>query len=166
MATSAPAVTSAAGQIEKATVAAGTPAPTEEMPAEASRTAKASTTQNPEVAMPTAAPSAGGPEEAYLLITVRGVQYEPIALDGEGEYTLRQKDTGAENTIHVTKDSIWMSSSTCENQDCVEQDVVSLENRQKRLLQNMIICLPNEVTLELLTAEEAAQVRAENEDAG
>ena len=58
----------------------------------------------------------------------------------------------------MTADSICMHSSSCDNQDCVEQGVVSLENRSKRVLQNMVICLPNQVTLELYTAEEITQL--------
>ena len=57
------------------------------------------------------------------------------------------------NTIHVTPDSIWMEHSTCDNQDCVMQGTVSLDNMETRVLSNMIICLPNEVVLELHTPE-------------
>ena len=61
--------------------------------------------------------------------------------------------------IHVTADSIAMASSTCDNQDCVKQGTVSLDNKDTRVLQNMIICLPNGVTLELLTPEEVEELR-------
>lgn len=98
---------------------------------------------------------------AFLMVTVRGMRYEPIALTYETEFSLAQQDTGAENVIHVTEDSIWMASSTCDNQDCVEQGAVSIENRDKRFLYNMIVCLPNEVLLELLTPEEAEEVMRE-----
>ena len=49
-----------------------------------------------------------------------------------------------------------MLSSTCKNQQCIHQGVVSLANRDSRALYNQIICLPNQVILELLTPEEAA----------
>lgn len=94
---------------------------------------------------------------AYLLVSVRGLQYEPIPLTLETEFALRQKDTEAENIIHVTLDSVWMASSSCDNQDCVEQGTVSLANRDMRVLQNMIVCLPNQVMLELLTPAEAEE---------
>ena len=58
--------------------------------------------------------------------------------------------------IEVTPTSVKMYESTCANQDCVRQGTVSLENYKQRVLQNMIICLPNEVMLELYTAEELA----------
>ena len=43
----------------------------------------------------------------------------------------------------------------CENQNCVEQGEVTLENREKRILLNMVICLPHNLRLELVTREEA-----------
>lgn len=92
---------------------------------------------------------------AYLVITVAGETYEPIRLDGAGKYTVTRGDKV--NVIEVTEDSIRMHSSTCDNQDCVLQGTVTLENRADRVLQNMILCLPNEVVLELLTETEARQ---------
>jgi len=47
-----------------------------------------------------------------------------------------------------------MAESSCDNQDCIYQGTVTLENKKERVLQNMILCLPNEVILELLTEEE------------
>ena len=94
------------------------------------------------------------PAQAYLVVSVAGAMYEPIPLYEEGRYTVKRGDLV--NTIEVTPDSIKMHASSCDNQDCVEQGVVSLENRSKRVLQNMIICLPNEVVLELYTPEEIA----------
>ena len=90
--------------------------------------------------------------EAYLLITVQGVVYEPLPLTGEGSFTLTQGD-GAANTVRITPDSVCMEHSTCENQDCVDQGIVTLENMDDRALRNLIICLPNQVTLELHTPE-------------
>lgn len=80
--------------------------------------------------------------------------YDPIPLLGDKELRITQKD-GKVNIISLTKTSISMKSSTCDNQSCVHQGVVTLENMSKRVLQNMIICLPNEVILSLLTPQEA-----------
>lgn len=88
----------------------------------------------------------------YLLVTAGYTTYAPIPLDHEDLLTLTQGDKV--NVIHVTPGSIWMESSTCENQDCVEQGEVTLENRTARILGNVIVCLPNLVQLELFTAEE------------
>ena len=96
--------------------------------------------------------------KAYLLATIGGIMYEPIPLLEEADYSITQQATGLENVIHVTPDSITMASSNCDNQDCVQQGTVTLENRDTRILQNMIICLPNGVTLELLTPEEVAEI--------
>ena len=117
--------------------------------AEATATPEAAATEQPQVTPIVAASQT----KAYLLVTVGGVVYRPLPLTEEGEYTLTQEN-GAQNVIHVTADSVNMQSSTCDNQDCVMQGTVSLENMEDRLLGNMIVCLPNQVTLELYTAEE------------
>lgn len=138
-ATAAPVVTEAASAVPVTTAA---PEATE---APESTEAPASTEE------PAAAKE---PAQAYLVVSVAGAMYEPIPLYEEGRYTVKRGDLV--NTIEVTPDSIKMHASSCDNQDCVEQGVVSLENRSKRVLQNMIICLPNEVVLELYTPEEIA----------
>ena len=99
--------------------------------------------------------------KAYLLVIIGDAVYQPVPLTGDGDYTVTQKAIGAENKIHVTAESIQMSSANCDNQDCVEQGEVSLSNREERLLGNMIICLPNNVTLELLTPAEAEEMIAQ-----
>ena len=91
---------------------------------------------------------------AYLLVTVGGVAYQPLPLTQEGDYTITQKATGAENVIHVSETGVYMKSSTCENHDCVQQGEVTLDNKDARILGNMIICLPNQVTLELYSDQE------------
>ena len=103
--------------------------------------------------------------KAYLLVIIGDAVYQPVPLTGDGDYTVTQKAIGAENKIHVTAESIQMSSANCDNQDCVEQGEVSLSNREERLLGNMIICLPNNVTLELLTPAEAEELIAQAKNA-
>lgn len=95
-----------------------------------------------------------GEPAAYLLVTVGGITYQPIPLQGEGEFSLTQGEGEMVNTVHVTPDSVWMAASTCDNQDCVDQGVVALSTMDERVLGNMIICLPHQVTLELYTAAE------------
>ena len=97
--------------------------------------------------------------KAYLLLTVQGLTYQPIPLYEEHDYTIRQQDR--ENVIHVTPDSVCMKSSTCENQDCVKQGTVSLENYKERVLYNMVLCLPNQVCMELYTQEELISLLAQ-----
>ena len=55
-----------------------------------------------------------------------------------------------------------MEKSTCENQDCVNQGLVTLENRDARVLYNMIVCLPNQVMLELYTYDEIMEMLGQN----
>lgn len=95
-----------------------------------------------------------GEPQAYLLVSIGGTTYEPIGLHTEEEFTFTQEDSGATNVVHVTPTSVYMASSTCDNQDCVEQGVVSLETMHDRALGNMIICLPHRLTLELYTVED------------
>ena len=142
---------------------------------EADPTATVEATQAPEVTVTpeaTAAPEATQapegeaeaepeatlePAKAYLVVTVGDAMYEPIPLYQSGRYTIRQGEDLV-NVIEVTTDSMKMYESSCDNQDCVEQGLVSLENRADRVLQNMVICLPNQVVLELYTPEEVAQL--------
>lgn len=104
-----------------------------------------------EVPVATEAPAAEQ-AQAYLLVTVGDAVYEPIPLVAEGRYTIKRGDHI--NIVEVTAGSICMAESSCDNQDCVYQGVVDLENKNTRVLQNMIICLPNNVMLELYTYEE------------
>ena len=124
------------GKLEAAATAV--PAVTEVPTAENTAEAAAETTREP--------------AKAFLVVQVAGQMYEPIPLYEEGRYTVTRGDYV--NTIEVTPDSVRMYESSCDNQDCVEQGIVSLDNKDQRVLQNMIICLPNEVVLELYTPEE------------
>ena len=99
------------------------------------------------------APAAEG-ARTFLVMTVAGEMYEPIELTEPGRYSITRGDMV--NVVEVTENSVKMHSSTCDNQDCVLQGTVSLENRADRVLQNMILCMPNEVVLELYTEEEVA----------
>lgn len=90
----------------------------------------------------------------YVVLTVGGRQYgDPIAMDREKIITIRQDD-GKVNLVHITPEKVYMESSTCENQDCVGQGEISLDNYDKRILGSYVICLPNNVTIELVPAGE------------
>ena len=95
--------------------------------------------------------------DAYLVVMVGDVVYNPIPLTGPNRYVLRQGNGEKVNIVEVTEDSIWMAESTCDNQDCIYQGTVSLENRDARVLQNMVLCLPHNVTLLLMTQDEIRQ---------
>lgn len=92
--------------------------------------------------------------EAYLKVQVGNSLYEPLALTQERELVIDQPD-GKQNVVKITPDSIAMLSSSCDNQDCLHQGKVTLDNRSDRALMDMIVCLPNQVMLQLLDREEA-----------
>lgn len=125
-----------------------------------------------ESAAPSASPAPESPEKGaedvadengeklaagYVLVSSPTVTvWLPLPEKEDYVYPLKQVIAGGEtlNMIHLTPDGVYMESSTCENQNCVEEGVVTLENRDSRILGNMIICLPNQVTLELYSAGE------------
>ena len=93
------------------------------------------------------------PAESYLVIKSAGGTAMPVPLNADNAFTVRQSD-GSENVVHIGRNSFYMEASNCENQNCVEQGEVTLENRDTRVLLNMVICLPHNLSLELLTREE------------
>ena len=101
---------------------------------------------------PTLAPAA-----CYMLVTVGDVVFLPYPLLSETDLPITQAQ-GQTNTVHITPDGFSMISASCDNQECVHQGEVTLENRGVRLLGNQVICLPNQVTLALLNPQEAAIV--------
>jgi hypothetical protein len=94
------------------------------------------------------------PAESYLMVTTGSGVYSPIPLNEDNAFRIAQQD-GSENVIHIGKNSFYMESSNCDNQNCVEQGEVTLDNRDSRILFNMVICLPHGLSLELLTRSEA-----------
>lgn len=89
------------------------------------------------------------PGSAYLRISVNNRMYEPIALDNDYSVDIR-REGGFHNLLSVEDGVVSMMYSTCDNQQCVHQGSVSIDNRDLRALYNQIICLPNEVLLEVL----------------
>jgi len=101
-----------------------------------------------------------GAAQAYLRVQVGDQVWEPIALTDGGEYAIDQPD-GKQNVVHTTANGAVMHFSTCDNQNCVQQGEVTLDNRESRVLGSMIICLPNMVILEVLTPAEAGMEAAQ-----
>lgn len=102
----------------------------------------------------TTPPSAPAGEIAYLRVQVDDTVWPLMPLSEVGDWTIEQ-DNGAKNVLRATERGVVMHFSTCDNQNCVHQGEVSLDNRDSRALGNMIVCLPNRVIVELLTPEEA-----------
>ena len=93
----------------------------------------------------------------YLIVTSGNTTYQPFLLDRDDVLTITRGEDMV-NRIHVTPESIWMESATCENQDCVDQGIVTADNRDSRVLDNMIICLPHQLQLYLFTADELSEM--------
>ena len=74
----------------------------------------------------------------------------------------RQDDPGVSNTLRMMKNGFVMDSSTCENQDCVMQGEVTLENKADRVLMHMVLCLPHNVSVELYSTEELMEMLAQS----
>ena len=91
--------------------------------------------------------------KGYVVITVGNRQYgDPIPMDRDKVITVRQSD-GKENKVHITPEKVYMEHSTCENQDCVGQGEITLDNYRTRILSTYVICLPNAVTIEMVPVE-------------
>ena len=126
----------------------------------------------PADATPEAAPTAEAPADGetaqprpakgYVLVsTATQSGWLPLPEEGETSFPLSQvlpDGTQTLNVIHLTPDGVYMEDSTCKNHDCMDQGTVTLENRDERILGNMIICLPNQVCLQLFTPEETLEM--------
>lgn len=109
-----------------------------------------------------APPAEAKPDGGYVIVTA-GNESRIYSMPTEGEYSFSvvlQQENGeeTENVVHISSEGVYMEKSTCENQDCVNQGLVTLENRDARVLYNMIVCLPNQVMLELYTYDEIMEM--------
>lgn len=133
-----------------------TPEITVEPTAEATEEATAEPTAAPESAsvVGPVMPKQTDKVRGYVVITVAGRQYgDPIPMDRDKIITIKQ-DNGDINKIHITPEYVVMESSTCENQDCIGEGEVNVNTYQDRILSTFIICLPNQVTIEMVPADE------------
>lgn len=97
--------------------------------------------------------------KGYVCITVSG-ESRWFELPTEEDVSMTLSREEMVNVIRLSTEGVVMHSSTCDNQACVEQGWVTLENKDKRVLQNMILCLPHEISIELYSQEEMAQLLA------
>ena len=108
----------------------------------------------------------------YVLVTT-ATQSGWLALPTEEEddkvVTVSQTmpdGTQALNVVHLMPNGVYMEDANCANHDCMDEGEITLENIPERILGNMIICLPNQVILQLSSAEEALAIFGEMTDAG
>lgn len=83
-----------------------------------------------------------------LEVYVDGRFYTAAPLRAGESVTVSQED-GKVNVIRMTESGFYMESSTCHNQDCVQQGQVTKENWSRRSLGAHVICLPNRVDVVL-----------------
>lgn len=144
--------------VPEATEAAQTP----EATAEPAATEASAATEAPEATDAPQSANMVGPMmpkqtekvRGHVVITVAGRQYgDPIPMDRDKIITVKQEN-GAINRIHITPEYVEMESSTCENQDCIGEGEVNVNTYKDRILSTYIICLPNQVTIEMVPADE------------
>lgn len=123
--------------------------------------------QTEQTAEPDAADSQTEEEEmpvGYILVQRNG-EGGWIPLPAGESMTVRlndEKDPDIQNVLRVTPNGFLMESSTCDNQDCVDQGEVTLENMDERVLMNMVICLPHQLSVELYSTEQLMEMGAFN----
>ena len=113
----------------------------------------------------TKAPDAQDIPLGYVLAQANGEsKWIPLPTTDEDLYITisRQDDPTVSNTLRLMKNGFVMDSSTCDNQDCVMQGEVTLENKDERVLMHMVLCLPHNVSVELYSMEELQEMLAQS----
>jgi len=87
-----------------------------------------------------------------VIVYLDGERYAEGRLGQTEEIVVTGKD-GEINVIAFTEDGFYMRHSSCDNQLCVNEGIVTKDNFARRALGTRIICLPNRVIAELETDE-------------
>jgi len=88
----------------------------------------------------------------WVDVTVSGEAYLHIPLGEPHEFLIEQTDK-RRNVLEIDSEGVLMAESSCPDQLCVHQGKVTAGNIDNRPLGALIICLPNQVVVEL-TADE------------
>lgn len=91
-------------------------------------------------------------DEDMVIISVAGKESMRVPLSKPQRLTIRQ-ETGEVNVVEITRDGVQMVEANCRNQLCVHSGKVTKENWEIRPNQAFIVCLPNQVTVELVVKE-------------
>lgn len=79
------------------------------------------------------------------------------------DQTIRVEQPGGEiNEVVIEGGAVRMGYSSCRNQLCVHQGAVTAENWTRRAMGRSIICLPNQVVVELLLGSDHPTLRQED----
>ncbi len=84
---------------------------------------------------------------ARVVVSVDGKTVAEAPLNQDQEIPVLS-DYGT-NVVRIEGGAVYMLSSSCEDQDCVHQGKLTLENHTQRFLGNLILCLPNRVIVTL-----------------
>ncbi len=123
--------------------------PPSAFPNETEGPSKVNPSDKQQASSPSAASSKGQYADAYLVIYLNNNVWGIEPLAEERDVTLDQGD-GVVNVIHLLPDGFYMKSSTCDNQLCVSQGTVTVDNYQRRILGASVLCLPHGLDLELM----------------
>ena len=101
----------------------------------------------------------------YLLVQRNGAGgWIPLSTGEDMTVSVTDEaDENIKNVLHITQNGFYMESSTCDNQDCVDQGEVTLENMSERVLMNMVICLPHQLSVELYSIEQLVEMSVAQE---
>lgn len=100
------------------------------------------------------------PAASYLRVTVGRSVYQPLPLNQDFSLVIRQAE-GQYNQALIADGVIHMAEASCPKHECIDQGSLSLDNRDLRAMQSSIICLPNQVVLELLDEGQARAYHGE-----
>lgn len=89
----------------------------------------------------------------FVYIYVADTLYEADPLNEDKVVEINQGN-GMVNHIEIKDGHVHMADSTCENQDCIRQGEMGEDNVDTRPLRGWIVCLPNQISIELRLAGE------------
>ncbi len=92
-------------------------------------------------------------EPVYAYIYVGDRLYETDPLDEDKLIEIDQGD-GTVNHVEIKNGVVRMVDSTCPDKQCVYQGEMSEDNYEERPMRNWIVCLPNQVSIELSLQDE------------
>lgn len=99
-------------------------------------------------------PSLSPDQETHTArILVGSYVYKEVSLDEDQIVEINQGNDVI-NHVEIKDGAIYMQDSTCPDQQCVYQGEITAENYEDRPLRNWIVCLPNQVTVELVLEDE------------
>ena len=75
--------------------------------------------------------------------------YREVSLAEDQEIQIQQAD-GSWNLLVIQQGQAYMKEASCPNQDCVQQSPLIPGETQLRPLGRWIVCLPNQVSVELV----------------